>query len=436
MTFSWRRLVHGQSGFICVEQLPLSAVQEVIQAMAQDANRDRLQKLMAYACTHSWASAQALLARETWQSLIVQILQRHPTPDDLHHQLYALVSTLNKAAEYTLVANTLLGYLAPLYTAPDPTASEPDRPYLQVATALNQDGDALRIKKLLFCACHNHWQNDTTVLDGLAMADLVRQMRDLAPTPEALTASLDSVVVTLNRQQAYRAIALRVSQAFAGLYATEVEATRATQILEADEEDLTLTFCEPSDGLALPQPLSLPSTASPRPLTLAALARALPRVRLDTVELYDLRLEIIKYTCPLRAKVLLFSALRQQTDWANPDYTALKTLDLGGLLKEMFQTYKYLEQARPALMTTAQTLAPAAEYLQACGAILRAIAPWYEAGGLEAVPLPFDDAEQTERLSRTDQTQFRPEPTCFQSDSFPQSSFSLSSTSIQGGRSR
>lgn len=375
---------------------------DVIQAIEHDPNCDRIKKLMAFASSRMWKGQKQALNDLDLGHLIAELMLRYPSPEELQTQLYYLASTLNKTAEYTVVANAILSYLAPIYAQQQPSAIETQGlDYASVTLQLQHDPDALRIKKLLICACGNPWQNDVAALNSTDMGQLVSQLRQIAPTHIALVTMLNSVVATLNRAEVYALIANRVAIAFTSLY------DAASQVPSAAIEQEVTEFMEPPCPSAPPltdmtvqppvlQPLggSLPSntpTPASRPLTLSKLAKSLPRVQLSMVDLYDLRLEIIKYTCPLRAKVLLFSALRQHTDWSGHDYSMLKTTDLSALLAEMFQTYKHLDHVRPVLSDTATKLQPASDYLQACGAILRAISPWYDPTNLDKTPIRSDD---------------------------------------------
>ncbi|MBF2077314.1 MAG: hypothetical protein IGR76_02040, partial [Synechococcales cyanobacterium T60_A2020_003] len=283
-------------------------------------------------------------------------------------------------------ANTILGYLASIYAQQQPIDETTWLDYPQVAQQLQQDPDALRIKKLLYCACGHSWQNDPAILEGVDMVSLVHQMRHVAPTQSTLSAILASIVATLNRAQTYDAIAHRIAIAFTPLYddADDAAETEMTEIdvVAPDATGLLPPAHDASIETAISRPEGAIASAcsSSQSLTLATLAKSLPRVQLSMVDLYDLRLEVMKYTTPLRAKVLLFAALRQQMTWSSEDYTLLKTTDLSALLQETFQTYKYIDHLRPHLTDVANRLTPTPDYLQACSAILRAVTPWYETG--------------------------------------------------------
>lgn len=366
-----------------MEQVILN-LEDTIQAIECDPNYSRIKKLMAYACSQVWNNRSS--EPNPLDALILQLLRQYPTAEDLQAQLYHLVGTLNKTAEYTLVANTILGYLASIYAQQQPIDETTWLDYPQVAQQLQQDPDALRIKKLLYCACGHSWQNDPAILEGVDMVSLVHQMRHVAPTQSTLSAILASIVATLNRAQTYDAIAHRIAIAFTPLYddADDAAETEMTEIdvVAPDATGLLPPAHDASIETAISRPEGAIASAcsSSQSLTLATLAKSLPRVQLSMVDLYDLRLEVMKYTTPLRAKVLLFAALRQQMTWSSEDYTLLKTTDLSALLQETFQTYKYIDHLRPHLTDVANRLTPTPDYLQACSAILRAVTPWYETG--------------------------------------------------------
>ena len=76
-----------------------------------------------------------------------------------------------------------------------------------VVKDLEEHEQTLRIKKLIFCACRNSWENNTTNLDKVALKDLVQELRALNPNIDQLRSAMDRVVETLNRQELYSSIA-------------------------------------------------------------------------------------------------------------------------------------------------------------------------------------------------------------------------------------
>jgi hypothetical protein len=115
---------------------------------------------------------------------------------------------------------------------------------------------------------------------------------------------------------------------------------------------------------------------------------------LSTVDLFDLRQTVMRYTNPLRAKILLFSLLhysyrRERTEQA----FLLKGYELDKLLERMLQTYDQLPVLTVQLKKIARRLDNPLEYTQTATAILRAVKPLYEETPPVAAPLEHSAIE-------------------------------------------
>jgi hypothetical protein len=360
--------------------------------------------------------------------MIQYLLQVAPTLDDLRSHLYRVVETLNKRAEYTLVANAIIDHLKDLYHAAPQTQpmGSAGMAVLQVAGQLSQDSDSIRVKKLVFCACRNHWQNDPEVLESVPTSTLVQELYAIAPTVTHLKMVLDGIVKTLNRQAVYMVIAQRILQAFEPLYQQDAD---STQVVIPEETTGILGDQGESTGIVIPddpphsppvratqslplpppyrpvaprlrppsQPISPPSNASSRNGTGG---HAKPAIDLSNLalELFDVRLEVMKFTSPLRAKILIFSSMYQSLDWKAGDYTVLRTCDLGSLLRELLQGCPTIAELEAQLTQTAQQLQDTQLYLQAASAITRAARSLYNRypQGLSALKqIPTNQADIT-----------------------------------------
>ncbi|MBD2090306.1 hypothetical protein H6F67_10620 [Microcoleus sp. FACHB-1515] len=320
----------------------------VAQAIAQSHSQQRVKKLLVYACHGSWESEPLKLNQYAWIDLLQTIQQIAPTFDRLQAHLTTLVKTLNKPAEYTLVANVIANCCRLLYTAPPPSPEKRQR-YDQIAAQLQAEPDAVRIKKLLVCACHNVWENDRARLDRISLSELVEELHSLATTIEQLQAVLESIVKTLNRQGHYRIVAQAIAQIFAPLYRDELEAT-----------------------VVLPDPPIAPSADAPGSIVKSTPSLPLS-ARVDAL-LFDLRLEILKYANPLRAKLLLFSALHEPIDLSQ--ISLLKTDDLDHLLRSIIRIHPTPAALELHLNDTAQQLK--GDYVQTARSIARSLQGFYQ----------------------------------------------------------
>jgi hypothetical protein len=381
--------------------MTVSILDSVTQELAQSQNFLRIKKLLIYACRNVWENDPDRLSQYQLSALVKSLLEIAPTPEQLKIHLATVVKTLNKQAEYTLVANAIANQCRRLYAERAGDAMPPSPPQIEprfqeAARLLEQNPDCLRIKKLLQCACTHTWENDSDRLSHISLLDLVRELYTLAPTPDSLQLVLDSIVKTLNRQEKYRLIAQNIYQVFKPLY-SETPIQKNSEDQKNPEETTFLSRSTPIPSLAsqsdtaqldaaqpvIPQPSPQP-TAQPdlqpiaQPIAQSNLVQPEP-VQPEPVQpdFFDLRLDILKYANPLRVKLLIFSTLHVAIDLHDGSWVALKAYDLDELLQELFRECRSLESLEFRLNQMAKSLKQPSEYGQAVGAIINAMKPLY-----------------------------------------------------------
>lgn len=98
----------------------------------------------------------------------------------------------------------------------------------------------------------------------------------------------------------------------------------------------------------------------------------------QSFDLFDLRQDVMQYTNPLRAKVLLFSLLyRPFQTQSVEEALLLKSHRLDQLLEETLNRYPRYEQLAAHLKQTARHLDDPLEYDQVSYAILRSVKSYY-----------------------------------------------------------
>ncbi|MBD2464659.1 hypothetical protein H6G89_27005 [Oscillatoria sp. FACHB-1407] len=366
----------------------------VIQGLSQDQNVTRIKKLLLYLCRNQWESNVDRLNQVNLHPLVQDLLHVAPDLEQLRAKLSKVVKSLNKPAEYALVANAIINHLKPLYTVEDATQviSAPGN-YDEISALLEQDPQHVRIKKILFCACNGRWENDPNILASYSLEGLVERLHTLTPSLNELSAVLYSIVKTLNRQAEYTLVANTIVEAFTRLYPTPSVSTR-------------ILFAE-TNGTAnqAPPPVASPMVASP-PTQQVAIAstshESSAEFPKEPPNLFDLRIEVMKYTSPLRAKALLFSALYRSVDATGEGWAVVRSHDLDELLQSAVDRYPSYELLEVALKDAAKALSDSKQYLQAAGAVLRAVRSWYHY--MAALPKPNPKAHtQAAQVSRPPQ---------------------------------
>ena len=74
----------------------------------------------------------------------------------------------------------------------------------EIVKFLEQHENSKRIKKLIFFACKNEWENDQDTLDRFKLEELIQELSSLNPTINHLTANLSrehpNNVISINTQ--------------------------------------------------------------------------------------------------------------------------------------------------------------------------------------------------------------------------------------------
>lgn len=227
-----------------------------------------------------------------------------------------------------------------------------------VVNQLEQHDKSLRIKKMLLCVCRNIWENDASKLASLSLQDLTKELCQLYPNIEELKASLYEVVKSLNKPKEYSLVANTIINYVSNLYS---QAGDETELISSQNIDSLARVDEPEEYCQPPLSLELCD-------------------RRRAYEPFDLRLEVMKYTNPLRAKILIFSTIEQLFTFNQEDWLSIKSKELDDLLLRLFQECTTIEQLKSRLCETAKCLRDPSESNQAAGAIIQALRPFYTQG--------------------------------------------------------
>lgn len=380
----------------------LSPFDEVIRDFATAQHLPRIKKLLVYACTQQWQSDIDRLAQFNLHELVATLIQLAPTLDQLQSYLNQVTQTLSKPAEYLLIANTIVQHLRPLYVGPisSPDLQTSSHLYWQMTQILEQEPEHLRIRKLLVLVCRNYWESDRDRLLAIDLPDLLMELHHLTQSLENLRAVITSVVQTTSKPVQYQAIADRIINACQSFYRPigtddielrsipESTAAHSTHIHPTD-----LTYHEPLNSSCHPGESSSGEGRGEcgegvdREFSTDGGDRRLyaqPIPAFSRAELYDLRLEMMKYTVPLLAKHLLFlivytppgqaSEQEQAAFAADPDaWMSLKNHDLDDLIKASLKHYPTLDDLNTALLLTVRSLPTAQRYMPIATAIVRAV---------------------------------------------------------------
>ena len=399
----------GQAAAIPVTQPALSTetstqalLADATQNLQADAQSHRIKKLIFGACQGVWENDRTTLSKFELLPLLEKLCQRYRTLASLEEALKVMVSRLNRKIEYQAVADTILQALHPVYAQnglsvedhEDETSLAKGQPTHQaIAASLSKEQDQLRIKKLLYAVIHTAWENDPTVLAQHPMDILVAEVHQLAATETDLQHHLERIIKRLNQRSRYTQIALIIAEAFQPFYGTspgvslpsrpekttttEVGGVEQTGIINGEftsikENQTAATQFDNKGYLAQEQtvPPSEPVGSEIDNQQFQARSR-------DRANLFNLRLEIMRYTNPLRAKILLLSTVRSPFTFTQQDWITLKSKTLDDLVQDVFEYCSSYADLESKLIIMSHCVDNTEENTQTVGAILQAMRPFY-----------------------------------------------------------
>ncbi len=357
----------------------LSVIDAIARELEQHENATRIKKLIVYASQERWENDIIILERYQLRDLIQEIINSKPTLEQLSSDLDELVKTLNRQTEYYAIANIIINQLGKLYSEPTELTQvvvfRTETPILtseahsnldKIARELEQDTNSLRIKKLIYYVCKGTWENDSNRLAGLNIPNLIQELIQTYSTLNQLTSAITSQVQTLNRQAEYSIIANTIISKLESLYSDSSESTlvKARKNVKANH---------PVE--------SGKQQSKPEQSIVEIEQKEIEQKEIEqkkrTYDVFDLRLEVMKYTNPLRAKLLLFSVLYHPFKATRQDWYLIRAQTLDDLLFQVFDSYKTIEELESKLYSMAKCLDASDENTQAASAIAQCMSRFY-----------------------------------------------------------
>ena len=224
----------------------------------------------------------------------------------------------------------------------------------EVVRELEQDVNLSRIKKIIFFACKDFWENDPAQLASADLGILIEELCAKYSRLEDIEAVLNSIVSKVNKKTEYALVADLIVCQLSRLYEYEDFTKLETNISSFGGQEAP----------AFDDHFSSEVSSSEE------------RGR-DPGNLFDVRQNILQQTNPLRAKILIFSSLYHEFTFSERDWLLLKTQELDNLLRQLFNVCGSLAQLESQLYTTASNLDNRDENDQAASVIIQAMNPCY-----------------------------------------------------------
>ena len=224
----------------------------------------------------------------------------------------------------------------------------------EVVRELEQDVNLSRIKKIIFFACKDFWENDPAQLASADLGILIEELCAKYSRLEDIEAVLNSIVSKVNKKTDYALVADLIVCQLSRLYEYEDFTKLETNISSFGGQEAPAFDDHFSSEVSSGE----------------------ERAR-DPGNLFDVRQNILQQTNPLRAKILIFSSLYHEFSFSERDWLLLKTQELDNLLRQLFNVCGSLAQLESQLYTTASNLDNRDENDQAASVIIQAMNPCY-----------------------------------------------------------
>ena len=224
----------------------------------------------------------------------------------------------------------------------------------EVVRELEQDVNLSRIKKILFFACKDFWENDPAQLASADLGSLIEELCAKYSRLEDIEALLNSIVSKVNKKTEYALVADLIVCQLSRLYEFE----------DFTKLEVNISSFGGHEAPAFDEHFSSEVSSSEEN------AR-------NPGNLFDVRQKILQQTNPLRAKILIFSSLYHEFTFSDRDWLLLKTQELDNLLRQLFNVCGSLAELESQLYTTASNLDNRDENDQAASVIIKAMNPCY-----------------------------------------------------------
>jgi len=224
----------------------------------------------------------------------------------------------------------------------------------EVVRELEQDLNISRIKRIIFFACKEFWENDVRQLASTDLGILIEELCAKYSKLEDIESVLNSIVSKVNKKTEYALVADLIVCQLSRLYEFEDSTNLETNISRFGGENAPAF----DDGFSSQIPSNEESERNPG-------------------NLFDVRQKILQQTNPLRAKIVIFSTLYHEFTFSDRDWLLLKTQELDTLLRQLFNICPTLAELESQLYRTARNLENTDENDQTASVIIKAMSPCY-----------------------------------------------------------
>jgi serine/threonine protein kinase len=415
---------------ITVENIPKSIAKSPTEILMEEISDDfemsedpvRAKKLVCLVCTGILENDLQRLDNFSFVELLQDLYEQYPTIEALKENLVKAVKTIapQKQRQYLIVAKLVFNIVSKLYeqlaisAIAEPVISSPSAAQVEpvvtpilysveklvinagsaqliapisnmpqevippnpmestqpkkeadiydwVADEINSDYQQVRLKKLLFYTCQDIWESDIEQLNSINWAGLLRELVSFMPTLPQLMALLQESVQRVSKPAEYLPIGNLLLSKLQHLYPDGFDAIAPPSNQQLLNNDLLSNQVHKSSSRsAIPEKSKVPFD---------------PQIASD---LFDVRLELMRFTNSMRAKILLFSVLYYPFNPDRDNWQDLRNHGLDELLRQLFYVYPSFAEADNAIWQMSRSLNEPSAYEQSANYILQAIKTLYD----------------------------------------------------------
>jgi hypothetical protein len=314
-------------------------LQQVVNYLDKHQEAVRIKKMLYCLCTGRWEKDNDYLNSINFQYLIEELVRENNTLDRFRLLLQKLVKTVNKPKQYIDIAKVIylaIGQLYPEFRqehggktpAPAPAARTPNPEPTDTAT-----------DRAVPSAFQRAYAPQPTQLSSLDVPSSIE--RAYAPVP---TQAFTSQVVPSALERAYAPVPTQQFDA-------------PTPADDEVDESAYETYYDADMG-----------------------ADQFGGAEHQPVPEYDpfvLRQNVMSYTNPLRAKIILLVMLRPNFSFSSQSVATMREYHLDELLLEVLKTYPTMPQLEESMTFAVEQLVEIEEYGKAATGLLQSLAPLY-----------------------------------------------------------
>ncbi|MFN7198139.1 MAG: hypothetical protein ACK5UL_00575 [bacterium] len=392
-------------------QLSIDVFNDVVRYLDSHEEKLRIKKLIFYICKKYWENDPNTLDGVAMEDLVKELVQLKTSKEQLTFSVYKLVKSLNRPEVYAGVATVIIEQISKLYSniaaaydtqlSPLEPAVNPrftavnnavnngeDNSLRQVVNSLGNHLETERMQKLMFAACKNRWENDLSVINNYGLKNIILELRQNNPNFLSLRETLNQVAENINKKALYLSLAEIILTQLELLYDTN------NDYKEEDNESKSQIFNDQmvhlNDDCDSSAKTSSFSSSRSKPVDFASSTMELPFAepaflnnnpsnypQISDYDPFEIRLEILRYANPLRAKILIFSLLFYPWDQNSQDWLTLRSYTLEDLLQKLIESGKSLKDIEIQLYHIAQTQMDRDANLQTAGILVQALQKFF-----------------------------------------------------------